>query len=164
MRRPALLLGVLASALVITSARATAPPDQYAHYNRQDLIIHDIYTHLDWERGPTSGQVSQSGAAAYCAALHIPNDSGGPWRVPTYKELMTLVDETIEVGTLGIHTAIDLSAFPDVQPQDVVAAPYWTSSYTPTGSEGWCVNFTDGSTLTEPSSSANYVRCVRSTP
>ena len=159
-----LLPPVVASALVITAAGAFAPPDQYGLFAEGDRIIHDRFTLLDWERRPKSPAVTQAAAATYCGQLAI--DSGGPWRLPTYKELLTLVDEKIEIDSMGIATAIDLNAFN--YPFDVVAAEYWSSSNAPNGpplnGDGWTVRFDTGASSTRGISSLNYVRCVRSTP
>jgi hypothetical protein len=159
MRRRALLLGVATSALVVSIAGAYAPMDQYAKYNRDDVIIHDNFTHLDWERAPNIGVALVASAQTYCATLQIPNDSGGPWRLPTYKELLTLVDERLDDDTSGIVRAIDLFAFPGA-----AAAPYWSSSPVPQSNNVLCVDFTSGIGLALPSGGAYYVRCVRSTP
>jgi hypothetical protein len=85
-----------------------------------------------------------AGAAAYCSSLSL---GGVSWRVPSYKELLTLVDENPHFeysnGDLVLH-AIDANAFLGT----AVDQPYWTSSTFPDpqhpSASAYAVYFSDG--------------------
>jgi len=73
-------------------------------------IVADERTQLAW-RLTVVGPHSYVESVAYCASL------GEGWRVPTHKELLTLVDPT------HLDPAIDVSAFPGTPSGD-----YWAST------------------------------------
>ena len=151
-----------ASAVVVlaTLARADAPPDQYNLFNLNSDIIPDLKTGLTWQRYPPATGVTFDGAAAYCRQLSLDTFTAG-WRVPSYKELLTIVDESPHIEYEGgqlVPKAIDGNAFPGA----AVTFPYWTSSpYAPVAGYAYTVNFHTGIPLqgdvTQP---AFYVRCV----
>jgi hypothetical protein len=157
MRKPALLLGAAAGALVITNARATVPGDQYATFGEGDIVIQDAFTNLVWERKPTSGAVTEAQAAMYCQQLTLAGYND--WRLPTYKELLTLVDEQIETDFTGLPKAYSWAAFP--YPVNVNLR-YWSS--TPVGLSVWTVRFDTGDGEPDNPASPDYVRCVRTGP
>lgn len=124
---------------------ADAPQDRFAI---GDEIVEDTKTKLAWQRVVPGKTYSANEAARYCAGLEL---AGRGWRLPSIKELHTLVDET---RTLP---AIDTRAFPDTPP-----AFFWTSSqvagfvmYT------WSVNFADGRDAWFTPDRQQHVRCVR---
>lgn len=126
-------------------AIAAAPP---GHFRVVGETVEDRATSLTWQRHPPREQYTRKQAAAYCAALTL---RGAGWRVPTIKELQTLVDES-QVGP-----AIDEQAFPETQ-----SSHFWSSSavasfaiYT------WTLNFADGTDLWFPNEDPHHVRCVR---
>lgn len=127
---------------------ADADSDQYEPFNRQNVNITDHYTGLVWAR--------RVGASATYAGVTCPAGT----RLPTLKELLTLVDETphdeyTSTGTLETKM-IDRDAFPDTP----VDEPYWTSSPA-TAPEYFTVDFKTGVTASaRPGDSRNY-RCVR---
>lgn len=151
-------LPAVAVVAVVSMARADAPPGQYGLFGSTDQTITDNKTLLVWQRYAPGGMVSFQNAATYCQGL--PPDAGHTWRVPSYKELLTLVDENPHVeyenGALVPH-AIDPNAFP----QTDVQVPYWTSSLYP-GNQGsaYYVDFEDGQTGSNSLSTAYHVRCV----
>jgi len=109
-----------------------------------DTVV-DNYTGLTWERnvGP---QLDISGCFAYCAAL------GDGFRMPTLKELMTLVDPT------KYDPAIDGTTFPNTP-----AGDFWTSTEAqPATGYYYYMEFDYGQVVNDSSdsSSALYVRCV----
>jgi hypothetical protein len=77
--------------------------------------------------------------------------AGAGWRLPTLKELLTIVDES------RMNPSVDPKAFPST-PSDF----FWSLS-TVGGSTGTArdVFFGDGSTNTYNVTSSFYVRCVR---
>jgi hypothetical protein len=82
-----------------------------------DTVI-DQGTGLVWQRRVSRSTYTFDEARAYCESLAL---DGGGFRVPSMKELQTLVDETRASGPL-----IDTEAFPGL-PEDE-APTFWTSS------------------------------------
>jgi Protein of unknown function (DUF1566) len=157
-------LAATALAAMVSLARADAPSGQYQLFNSSDTTIWDTKTNLVWERRPPSGpagQYSFQNAATRCQGLSL--NGFGNWRVPSYKELLTLVDEhphdEYENGGLVPH-AIDGNAFP----QTAVDQPYWTSSMYPEDhnqNSAYSVDFGNGGQAYQTSlSQPLYVRCV----
>jgi len=69
---------------------AVAPPNQYSELSADE--VRDNYTGLIWERdGDASGLVDWQGAVSYCESLSLGGNDG--WRLPSVRELATLVDE-----------------------------------------------------------------------
>jgi hypothetical protein len=142
-------------------ANANAPAGQYDFFNQYSVVIHDMHTDLLWQRGYV-GMMTFDQAGAYCQSLSLaPYGSG--WRVPSYKELLTLVDEHPHVEVLlgkPEQKAIDENAFYGT-PTD---APFWSSSLfaqstgaTLAGYEVW---FDDGHVEHFGVATPFYVRCV----
>jgi hypothetical protein len=87
-RAPVAAVGALALvALAWTSpSRASAPAGRYTATAGQ---VTDARTGLTWQQ--TASSSNGGDAAAYCAALDL---NGTGWRLPTIKELLTIVDDT----------------------------------------------------------------------
>ena len=140
-------LSLLTVSLLLISA---APPGRYTV--TADVVV-DTVTGLTWQRAYPQAFYSWSSAKSYCQSLVLGGFSSG-WRVPTVKELETLVDEA------ATSPAIDGSAFPGT----VTTQYYWTSTayaYNSAGLFAWYVNFADGSTSYQQLTSNSLVRCVR---
>jgi hypothetical protein len=165
LRGPVLLA---ATALVASVARADAPgpqggmKGQYGYFDQSDTTITDNYTGLTWQRYPAPTTFTFDQAAAYCQGLSLGAYSSG-WRVPSYKELLTLVDEQPHLDYADgapVQKAIDPGAFPGL------ACPlgeYWTSSAyggAASGNKGYAVDFGDGTATGEYVMTGLYVRCV----
>jgi len=156
-RRQALVSLVGVSLLAIGSVgEATAPASRYTFPVLNGIsTVTDGKTTLSWQRansdaisphGPTQRMYTWAEAQAYCDAL------GPGFRLPSLKELQTLVDE----GTS--RPALDTGAFPN-GPE---SAYYWTSSpFARDNSLAWVVNVGVGNTLGQPVGSTLRVRCVR---
>jgi uncharacterized protein DUF1566 len=145
------LRAAVATIIVALPAGAVAPQDQYEYFTAPDNSIKDRFTRLRWQRGASAAPVAYEFATC----------SGG-FRLPTLKELLTIVDETPHPEYEGIQIvqkAIDQAAFPDTP----VNARYWTSSPAP-GERIWTVDFKDGSTIPDDADANRYVRCVRFEP
>lgn len=103
----------LASASFIAPAYADAPAGRYTIAGD---TVRDEKTMLTWKRSvttmPGGGNVPSLEEANKLCAL--------PWRLPTIKELATLVDESAAAPPF-----IDLKAFPDTP-----NLPYWSSTHT----------------------------------
>ncbi len=91
---------------------------------------------------------------AYINALNSANYGGhSDWRMPTIKELTTLVNSNIPYP----GPTIDAAWFPNT-----VSSNYWSSTtYADYSSNAWVVNFNYGGILGSYKSNNNYVRAVR---
>jgi hypothetical protein len=130
--------------------QAIAPPDQYAFFTSGDVRITDNYTHLVWDR---------AGSAAYSATNLIEGYCVWPSRLPTVKELLTLVDEEPNLRydqTQGKNVTYytDPEVFPDI----AVDAPYCTQTFVVGGANRFTVDFANGKAAAD--GRACHVRCV----
>ncbi len=111
--------------------------------------VQDRATGLTWQRVGAQFPVSHASTAeASCNKLKLGGYSAG-WRLPTVRELLTLVDTRTSVP------AIDRSAFPDTR-----SAPYWTRSIDAEDRRPWLVNFRYGYVETDDEEYMPYARCV----
>jgi hypothetical protein len=109
-----------------------------------DGTVLDTRTTLTWQRAVDRQKRSLPDAVSYCQAR------GAGWRLPTLKELLTLVDPTTS-------PSIDLAAFPST-PTD------WFQSSTlaaADAAQSWLLLFSIPNTTRGPSASGGLVRCVR---
>lgn len=141
---------VFVAALIIAGSwsehgRANAPPGRYDITND---TVYDKQTELRWLRTINGNMYTWSDAQMYCTNLNL---DGIMWRLPSMKELQTIVDET------RVSPAIDQMVFPATAP-----AAFWTSSMTADSqSDAWYVNFADGAATQNASQANTYrVRCV----
>lgn len=160
-------VGWLALALLVSGGivHASAPGDQYEFFTPTDETITDRKTKLVWQRRVEGGLVTFEQAGLDCAEFYaLPGQvDQGQWRLPTVKELMTLVDEqmygTFEGGQI-VYRPIDRNAFPNT-PRDL----FWSSTRDFQNQDDiWMVNFSDGRTEKRPAnlqSSKFHYRCVR---
>jgi hypothetical protein len=133
------------SALPSTTVFAEAPVGRYVV---EQGTVNDTQTRLTWERAPDLTPRVWSQAAPYCSALDL---NGKGWRLPSVKELMTLVDES------RWGPSIDPVAFPGT-PSDY----FWTSSTLASFPMFvWTVFFGKGTAAVFDISIPRVVRCVR---
>jgi len=151
---------VLAGLVLAAPALADAPrdPPQYEQFDRETTEIADNFTKLVWDRLRVRKGIARSAAEVYCGSTVFP----GAGRLPTVKELLTIVDEEPhqEYDTSFpdpiVLKAIDPLAFPDT-PTD---RAYWTS--TPgSGGRFLAVSFTTGRTEEHDATELLHARCVR---
>ncbi len=117
----------------------------------QTTMIKDPKHHLLWEDLPHTKEtkLTYKEAQSYCSELTL----GGfdDWRVPTLKELLTIVDYHRYKPALK-------APFGYVEAE----SSYWTSTpYVGDSSTRWVVNFKDGATSDASENYDRYVRCVR---
>lgn len=157
------LVPVLAVSLFLTTAATADPGSQsselYDAFIESDITVKDKATGLVWQRVDPP-KVDFAGALAACAS------APGGMRLPTLKELLTLVDEIPdlkydEASQTNRALAIDLTAFgrtPD--------GAFWSSSVTPNPNqpEVWAVFFGEGVPDRVRKDEQAYVRCVRFEP
>ncbi len=137
------------------SSAAVAPPDHYTVANGE---VRDNYTGLVWQQGGSAATMPFTEAKSYCATLEL---NGATWRLPSIREIATLVDEA------RVAPAIDRTAFPDTKSGRGVY--YWAShAAANNASAGWGLNFDDGFTGFNAGASgawnyfpSGWVRCVR---
>jgi hypothetical protein len=152
MRPLKLGLAVLVSVSVSSPVRANAPPGRYT---ASGGMVVDSATHLTWQQmvataggDDGAGRSTWANAKSYCASL------GVGYRLPTAKELLTIVD--FSKANPAIDTSDD--AFPNTPSE-----AFWTA--TPlTGSpatNAWFISFEDGYAGNVDMSQPNRVRCVR---
>jgi hypothetical protein len=166
------LRGVLSAAGAVgiaSVARADAPGGpggQYGTFDLSNVVIFDRFTGLTWQRAAVSSKMPWNQAAAYCAALSLGSMASG-WRLPSYKELLTLEDDSPHVeyeGIANVNKFIDSHAFGlslgnvELTPVD---APYWSSSpYPGNGGYIYVVDFGSGDGSTLPAGVSTNFRCV----
>jgi hypothetical protein len=141
---------VAAVAVIVVALTASADANAPAGtYTTTGGTVYDTKTKLTWQQAVAPGTYTWAGAKTYCAGLNL---GGTGWRLPTMKELQTIVDDS------QTHPSIDTTAFPST-PADW----FWSSSPLAGSSFGaWCVNFGYGYTGNGYDvSNTFYVRCVR---
>ncbi|MBN9165297.1 MAG: hypothetical protein BGO98_21670 [Myxococcales bacterium 68-20] len=148
-----LVLGVLVAVPVSADQEPGAPNGQYENFTGDDRRIRDKKTGLRWERSVSASPVDFETAKSMCT---------GGLRLPTLKELLTLVDEQPHPAydlkkNANVLKYIDREAFGAETPID---RAYWTSSMDGT-SKAWTVDFGSGETVATPTVDGRYVRCVR---
>jgi hypothetical protein len=103
---------------------------------------------LTWQVAESDGIFTFDEAAQYCGQL-----AGGAagWRLPSMKELQSIVDVT------RADPALDPAAFPGAS-----SFPLWTSSpLAGSTTDAWSVDFYLGAAATTDRSSTFHARCVR---
>lgn len=159
--------GNIGGGLASTWVRCVRGPARSAtlldHYTIGNGIVTDNFTHLTWQRSVDANAYAWLAAQNYCANLTL---AGGGWRVPSIKELATLVDlEAPYPGPLGVEPAIDTHAFPDTP-----ATQFWSSTPLVGQTESaWYVDFYIDDTWygggieldNEDAATPDRVRCVR---
>jgi hypothetical protein len=157
-----ILSAALGVAVMCMPAHAKAPPGRFVVGNDSTSgenpfpVVFDTKTKLTWQQGffgpPQPGDLPPFPPEA-CLRLDEQTDSTG-WRVPTLKELLTLVDFTAVFPPMGDFSAlIDATAFPDTP-----AVSFLSSTSSPSAPVQ-CVSF--GGASLGCFGPFNYIRCVR---
>jgi Protein of unknown function (DUF1566) len=137
-----------------TPADASAPAGRWVVTNggTGNGTVYDTKTKLTWQQTVPSTAYTWANAKTYCAGVGA-SLGGTGWRLPTIKELQTIVDYS------QTSPSIDTTAFPST-PADW----FWSSSpLAGSSSNAWVVLFFDGSSVdnVDVSNVNNVVRCVR---
>jgi len=131
--------------LLTAGSHAQAPEGQYEVANG---IVTDVKTQLHWQQQADPTLRHRADAVMHCATLDL---NGQGWRVPTMKEIQTLVDETVT------NPAMDTMVFPGL-----AASCYWSSSLMTDGAlYGWVLRSTEGGVESVGMNVNCAVRCVR---
>lgn len=140
------VLGVVVGSLCFNApVRADAPAGRYTVATGTVL---DSKTGLTWEQPASTTALVWTDANSYCKT------KGTSWRLPTVKELLSLVD----FGKTGSATPPMIDAmFTGTQ-----SAFYWASTIVAgSPSTAWYVAFDDGRASNVDMSILGRVRCVR---
>jgi hypothetical protein len=133
--------------LIPATPASGAPPERYTTATN---TVADRTTGLMWQRADSGGTAyTFANAGPHCTSLTV----GGynDWRLPTVKELFSLVDSRVE------SPAIDATAFPGT-----TATNMWTTTPFQLSEGHWTVSFNGGGYIWgHPDSTVNPVRCVR---
>jgi hypothetical protein len=131
-----------ALALCVSRSGTTCSP---IGYEAAVGVVLDRATGLRWQETVDAGSYSWDEADAHCAAL------GTGWRVPSVKELLTIVDDSASTP------AVDEVEFPSTP-----SGRYWTSStIADDASRAWSVVFGFGQPVAIDVTTPGPVRCVR---
>jgi Protein of unknown function (DUF1566) len=106
---------------------ASAPP---GHYTISSGTVFDTRTRLTWQQSVPAATFTLASAGAYCAGL------GTGWRLPTIRELETIVDYSVAPP----GPTIDAAAFPNT-PTNLF---YVTSTLVNGSSLHWSIDFSNG--------------------
>lgn len=125
------------------------PAPSVPHYQIAGDTVRDTGTGLTWQRGLGPGTLDFQTANDACANLTL--GGAGAWRLPTLKELATLVDDT------RANPSIDTAAFPDTTSESCWSSTLFAGSTT----RAWYLLFDEGSGLYEGVTVSRRARCVR---
>jgi hypothetical protein len=126
-----------------------APPPM--RYEVAAETVRDTKTGLTWQRKVDPTRRNWAAAKAYCAQLALAGGAAGSWRLPSMRELQSLVDER------RFEPAIDPDAFPDTPPVE-----FWTGNVVSGAPDSaWRVTFANGYTYDATATLEFLARCVR---
>jgi hypothetical protein len=139
--------GVICAVFAVARVRADAPIGRY----EVDIdTIYDTKTKLTWQRVHAPGTMTQTNGIAYCLGLNI---NGLGWRLPTVKELSSLVDLSIAAPNSSIDPAFTGTPYFLFWSASPVAGP---------PDQAWVVDFRGGYVgIDFPAVGSYHVRCVR---
>jgi hypothetical protein len=139
--------GTMLAVVLTASAQANAP---VVRYTIAGGTVTDTKTKLVWQQTAPAAPYGWANAMTYCPTLGA-SLGGTGWRLPTIKELQTIVDDSLK------SPSIDPTAFPATP-----VTSFWSSSPSAgSPSTVWGVDFYDGSSNTYPGPDPHDVRCVR---
>jgi hypothetical protein len=133
--------------VVATSPRSVDAAAPAGHYvvEAGNGTVFDTKSGLTWQQPVFSKKYSWAEAKTRCS------DFGPGWRLPTIKELLSIVDSS------EILPAIDPNAFPSTPSES-----FWSSSpFAGSSSSAWYVDFGLGHASFRGISDTYSVRCVR---
>ncbi|MBH2006693.1 MAG: DUF1566 domain-containing protein [Myxococcaceae bacterium] len=114
--------------------------------------VTDKVTGLVWQKVAPTTTYTQADAMTYCNNLSLGGSGAGRWRLPTVRELQTLVDYSQNNGVL----MMDSTAF-----SGEPATYFWSSSPVAGGpTDGWTVRFAYGYVYNRITAYTYNVRCL----
>jgi len=127
-------------------AHAAAPAGRYTVGTG---TVQDNKTKLTWQQVVPSGTYTWAAAKSYCVGLGA--TLGGTWRLPTVRELVSIVDHSRS------QPAIEQTAFPNTPNEG-----FWSSTpYIGISNYAFNVSFYTGDSLAADATTPLRVRCVR---
>jgi hypothetical protein len=139
---------VVVTLAVATLSHAAAPAGRYTVSTG---TVVDTRTKLTWQRNASTSTFAWADAKGACASVGA-SLGGTGWRLPTLKELMTLVDFTQSTSPF-----IDATAF-----QGALDGIFWTSTAsTSPANTAWAVSFDAPATGAYDVTDPYPVLCVR---
>jgi hypothetical protein len=131
------------------TVQAAAPPGRYTASSGTVL---DTKTRLVWQQPFAASSMTWAAAKSYCAGLGTSLGASG-WRLPTIKELQTLVDVSVAMGP-----SIDATYFPNAG-----TGNFWSSTPSTADTTAvWVLSFNASSGEGQAGmSGTGSVRCVR---
>jgi hypothetical protein len=136
---------MLVALLMGTPARGNAPAGRYTASGGG---VRDNKTALTWQQMAPTSPYTWENATNYCPGL------GPTWRLPTIRELLTIVDDSVAFPGPTIDTTVN--GFPNAP-----ANNFWSSTVvTDKPTSAWIVQFNFGNPYSDLMSNANSVRCV----
>jgi hypothetical protein len=134
----------------VRGGKLTAVASPPARFRAGAETSFDEVTRLMWQLNVDAARYDWMAARSYCEGLRLGGFNGG-WRLPTRKELETLVDVRRETAP-----ASHVESFPGTP-----GTPFWTSTVGPAAT-AWTVDFGfGGSTSLNGVTNSIEVRCVR---
>ncbi|MEA3434595.1 MAG: DUF1566 domain-containing protein [Campylobacterota bacterium] len=125
----------------------------FAEEKHENSVVTDKINAIYWQDNISSQKSSKDwdDAVLYCDELVL--NGVGHWRLPTFKELFSIVDYT------RVHPAINpVFSF-------VNEGTYWTSTgFAPSRSRTWTIDFRTGKTYYSYTTTNHAVRCVKDMP
>jgi len=125
-------------------------PNRQFYTDLGNGIVRDNVTGLEWQQATAPSTYTWQQAIDYCNNLSL--GSYDDWRLPTIKELATLIDSS------QYSPSINSRYFPGT-----VASEYWSSTSVATTTDiEWVMIFSSGQVVTRDKTKTFYVRAVRS--
>src|SRR4051812_45398658 len=87
------LMGVAALSVVLVAAPAPASAPA-GRYTITGGVVHDSKTGLNWQQAAKQTAYTWANALTYCSG-NVAALPGTGWRLPTVKELQTIVDDSV---------------------------------------------------------------------
>jgi hypothetical protein len=141
----------------VSSSKQGPMPKQYSLLPGGEVA--DNETGLIWVQATSPETHTQTDALSYCQNLGL---NGHTFRLPSIKELSTLVDENPPIS--AVSPAINKTIFPDTKANGwYISSSKWAGPADKSSSGAWAINYEDG--FTDPGYNnhftAGWVRCVR---
>jgi Protein of unknown function (DUF1566) len=142
-----LLVVAIAWLALTKTADANAPAGRYTI---SAGTVYDTKTKLTWQQSVPTTTYVWADAKAYCSSAAVGAALGGTgWRLPTIKELQSLIDYTQS-------SAIDQTAFPGTP----AGGLFWSSTPSAdTPTSAWAI--VNGKAFAYDMATTAYARCVR---
>lgn len=151
-RRPALFVAPLVLMAAVAGPGHAAAPAGHYMLSESGKTVYDTRSKLTWMRGVSLATWAEAKTTCAGAGSSL---GGTGWRLPTYKELLTLLDLS-RTGTTG-----DDYKYDPVFPSSGIGGTWSATLDARSPERAWSVNFFYGDNGTAPITQQSAVRCVR---